>query len=526
MKKTNKGYTVVPILILVLLFVGIALLLYFTLNTDSDPQTSTSRIIKNNIENIKDSLQKDTLYTLVDTGQASCYNTSNKINCPAEGQSFYGQDAQYLGTPPSYKNNGDGTVTDLNTGLIWTKGYFGKLSFDEGPEYAESLTVGNYDDWRVPTIKELYSLMDFSGTTGSGGSQSDNTVPDDAVPYINTGYFEFAYGLEGERYIDSQWLTTTKYVSTTMNGDETMFGVNFADGRIKGYGFYNLSNPRIEKKFYARFVRGNSYGENKFVDNKDDTITNQSTGLMWTKKDNGHYNIGHAEYDGLNWQEALVYCEELSIAHYNDWRLPNAKELQGIIDYTRSPDTTNSAAINPVFNVTSITDEGGNKNYPFYWTGTTHLEGRELASGAVYVAFGEALGFMNGKWLDVHGAGAQRSDPKAGDPKDYPNGHGPQGDAIRIYNFVRCVRGGTATPSDGEDPSTLVGTSDGQSSQQNPPPPSQNNSPLDNQPPPEAITACLNKSLNSSCSFTSPQGIVTGSCKNINSRLACVPNNQ
>ena len=42
--------------------------------------------------------------------------------------------------------------------------------------------------------------------------------------------------------------------------------------------------------------------------------------------------------------------------------------------------------------------------------------------------------------VNVHGAGAQRSDPKEGDPADYPFGRGPQGDVIRIYNFVRCVR--------------------------------------------------------------------------------------
>jgi len=65
----------------------------------------------------------------------------------------------------------------------------------------------------------------------------------------------------------------------------------------------------------------------------------------------------------------------------------------------------------------------------------------------VYVAFGEASGFMemppmsgNYNFTDVHGAGAQRSDPKIGDASDYPNGHGPQGDVIRINNMVRCVR--------------------------------------------------------------------------------------
>jgi hypothetical protein len=52
------------------------------------------------------------------------------------------------------------------------------------------------------------------------------------------------------------------------------------------------------------------------------------------------------------------------------------------------------------------------------------------------------MGYMNGAWVDVHGAGAQRSDPKSGDPASYPNGRGPQGDAIRISNYVRVVRGG------------------------------------------------------------------------------------
>jgi hypothetical protein len=57
---------------------------------------------------------------------------------------------------------------------------------------------------------------------------------------------------------------------------------------------------------------------------------------------------------------------------------------------------------------------------------------------------------MNGEWLDVHGAGAQRSDPKEGVPNPY--GHGPQGDVVRIYNYVRCVRGDTSTEvGDGDD---------------------------------------------------------------------------
>ena len=46
----------------------------------------------------------------------------------------------------------------------------------------------------------------------------------------------------------------------------------------------------------------------------------------------------------------------------------------------------------------------------------------------------------------MHGAGAQRSDPKYYDGTDYSTGHGPQGDAVRIYNHVRCVRAGAIAP--------------------------------------------------------------------------------
>ncbi|MEJ2615058.1 MAG: T9SS type A sorting domain-containing protein, partial [Ignavibacteriaceae bacterium] len=98
-----------------------------------------------------------------------------------------------------------------------------------------------------------------------------------------------------------------------------------------------------------------------------------------------------------------------------------------------------------IFECSEITDEGGKVNYPFYWSSTTHANMMH-GSNAAYVAFGEALGWMqdpmSGEYqlMDVHGAGAQRSDPKAGDPADYPYGHGPQGDVIRIYNYIRLVR--------------------------------------------------------------------------------------
>jgi len=58
-------------------------------------------------------------YVVVDTGQNRCYDQSREIACPAKGAPFFGQDAQFQGVQPAYRDNGDGTVSDLNTGLMW-----------------------------------------------------------------------------------------------------------------------------------------------------------------------------------------------------------------------------------------------------------------------------------------------------------------------------------------------------------------------------------------------------------------------
>ncbi len=123
-------------------------------------------------------------------------------------------------------------------------------------------------------------------------------------------------------------------------------------------------------------------------------------------------------------------------------RLPTIKELQGIVDYSKSPDTSGSAAIDSLFETSTITNEAGEKDYPAFWASATLVAYPDNAGDAAYVSFGRALGYMNGQWMDVHGAGAARSDPKTGDAGEFPTGHGPQGDAIRIDNYVRCVQGG------------------------------------------------------------------------------------
>ena len=72
------------------------------------------------------------------------------------------------------------------------------------------------------------------------------------------------------------------------------------------------------------------------MNNGDGTVTDRATGLMWQKADDG---------TARNWEDSLAYAENLQLAGYSDWRLPNQKELHSIVDYGYIP------AINPIFNI-------------------------------------------------------------------------------------------------------------------------------------------------------------------------------
>ncbi len=423
-------------------------IIFLILLTNCDADTSNNNRNSNTNNNTNKTNNTNLTYPLADTDQNSCYNDTIAIGCVAGDQEFSGQDAQYLGNIPNYVDNEDGTISDVVTGLMWFKtpdinndgtidinDKLTKAQMDTFVEEINNEGFAGYNDWRLPQIKELYSLILFSGTDPSSGDESN------LIPFIDIDYFDFAYGdtANGERTIDSQYGSANLYVGS--NENSLLFGVNFADGRIKGYGLTGFDGD--DKTFLVLLVRGNpDYGINNFQDNGDSTISDLATELMWSQDDSDM---------GMNWADALAWIETKNNENYlgyNDWRLPNIKELQSIIDYSRSPDTTDSPAIDPIFNTTSITNERNETDYPYFWSSTTHVGSNQSAQAASYVSFGRALGYMNNNWVDVHGAGAQRSDPKAGNPEDYPEGFGPQGDAIRIFNYVRPVRGGAVFDDD------------------------------------------------------------------------------
>ena len=119
-------------------------------------------------------------FTIPDTGVTSCYDADgNQIVCPEPGQPFYGQDAHYGPGAMMLTINGSTTVSDSNTGLVWevkavSDGVKNPLdandpdntyTWDELAGFVSQLnssSFGGYSDWRLPTVKELETIVDIS----------------------------------------------------------------------------------------------------------------------------------------------------------------------------------------------------------------------------------------------------------------------------------------------------------------------------------------------------------------------------
>ena len=231
---------------------------------------------------------------LPDTGQTTSYAK--------------GDDGYYNINPLSYTDNGL-TITDHNTGLVWQKDGVSNCksgstscNWSEAKARCDSLSLGIEDDWRLPNFRELLSIVNYGR----------------ASPAIDTTYFY-------ETYASHYW------TSTDYRGNRAwVWWINFSNGIL---GYYKTYKSR---HFYVRCVRGeaNLWVRPSLTDNKDGTVTDRNTGLIWQR--NGFRKLG--------WWAALNYCEELELpadSGQTDWRLPNVRELHSIVDGSRTSPAVN-----------------------------------------------------------------------------------------------------------------------------------------------------------------------------------------
>lgn len=286
-----------------------------------------------------------------DTGQTACYEKVAygwivKSPCPVAGEALYGQDANYAINPPSYTKLDDtgaalsddaaewAMVQDNVTGLIWeVKTAANKddtYTWDNAQNFAENLTLGGFSDWRLPTIKELGTIINRGRVD----------------PAINTSYFP---NTASNHYWSSSARSDLSYVDQSAQ----MWAVKFNDGIVSIMDDMGISN-----NFYVRAVYGDQLSSGGYIDNGDGTVTDMSTGLMWQQNT-------ETEATSLGWTEALDYCEQLELSDYNDWRLPNVNELLTLLDYKKGIDSSN---------FTNISKSS-------YWSSTTRARQGELNHG-------------------------------------------------------------------------------------------------------------------------------------------------
>ncbi len=291
-----------------------------------------------------------------DTGQSKCYDNTQEISCPIEGEPFYGQDAQYTGPPISYtmisddsialdnvtglfwelKENSDGlmdyanphdadnTYTWCDTNIATNGGHEGTCGENDTMDIIASLNnsnFGGYNDWRLPTIKELATLVN-----------RDSVSPAISQPF-SLGQAESLY-----------WSSTT-----TIYDNNSVWRISFDDGYVPADGKFGPG--------YTMAVRSDqSQIENQFIDNEDGTVTDNLTGLQWQKATLDIDNDGSP--DELNWQDSLEAVENLNLAGKNDWRLPNINELRSLVDYSQY-----NPSIAPMFAETTVSSN--------YWSSST-----------------------------------------------------------------------------------------------------------------------------------------------------------
>lgn len=248
---------------------------------------------------------------LPDTGQSTDYTP------------LPGEDSDILFNVPSYSVNGNGTVTDRVTGLMWQQTDGGEMTVEQAAVYCDTLSLAGLTDWRMPTAMELFSILHH----------------DHLNPAIDVAVFP--------KTAAEYWWSSDRRAD-----DATKVWASNAGGGVGAHPKSETVSAGGTKKFHIRAVRTVSapvQPSTRFIDNGNGTVTDRVFGLIWQKE---------RPAAPRTWNDALTFADTLSLGGWTDWRLPNIKELQSLNDPTLSAPSIDHA-IFPLLTSTK------------YWSSTT-----------------------------------------------------------------------------------------------------------------------------------------------------------
>jgi len=185
---------------------------------------------------------KSVYFRISDTGQTNS-NTST-----------FGEDSDYNISPPSFFDNGDGTVKDNVTGLLWTKCSMGagylldstgncigthtKYTWSAARNACSELTLAG-KTWHLPTISEIFSLVNFGNLEKTGMPAIDSVFPNTEFQDANTQ--DGILRVVSSAFTSERYWTNSKYPN-----DEKAWGIHFDDGYINMYD--------LTTEFYVKCV--------------------------------------------------------------------------------------------------------------------------------------------------------------------------------------------------------------------------------------------------------------------------------
>jgi hypothetical protein len=279
------------------------------------------------------------------------------VSLPQTGQTtifFAGDDGDLrngVKWPSSrFPDNGNGTVTDRLTGLMWMKngnadytaGYsldnMGLKAWSKAFDFVRLLNSGaykemnaGYTDWRVPNILELESLINCGASNSTWMNQVGFT------------------GILAQLYV-----TSTTFASDTASewGINPICGKDVKIGKTSSHiyvlpvrgvsaGPYKLYETGQTTGFIANddgaLKSGQAVPSPRFTVNSDQTVTDNLTGLAWAP-DAGTPDIGCGRFT-MTWAAAFTYINCLNAHNYlghNDWHLPNKVELRSLVNFSKT----------------------------------------------------------------------------------------------------------------------------------------------------------------------------------------------